>query len=194
MSAFAGRAVPPRTPQGSSQGSSNPRVLTKRTVSQNFFCKIPGIRPFNRSWPPAPTSVSRWPGHEQRLQPPTATRDRTRRNRKTRRWPSRSVRRPVSPASRRAVCRLDYRRNKTNKTNGKNPTMNANKPLVNARHRGGGRWAVLVTGLALLVWPIAPLHAAVIDDFTWRAGRWEVKVAVGVRQTTSAGAWPTTRW
>lgn len=49
--------------------------------------------------------------------------------------------------------------------------MNANRPLVYTRHRGGGRWAMLLTGLALLAWPLAPLQAAVIDDFT---GGWKV--------------------
>jgi len=49
--------------------------------------------------------------------------------------------------------------------------MNANKPLVNIRHRGAGRWAALLTALALLAWPLAPLQAAVIDDFN---GAWKV--------------------
>jgi len=50
--------------------------------------------------------------------------------------------------------------------------MNANKPLVNVRHRGGGRCATLLAALALLAWPLAPLEAAVIDDFTggWKVG------------------------
>lgn len=50
--------------------------------------------------------------------------------------------------------------------------MKTDKPFARIRHRGGGTWATLLGALALLAWPLAPLDAAVIDDFTggWKVG------------------------